>query len=309
MLLLLPVPILLAVSLAFSLGNNIARKLYNMSVPAGGQSLWFFNTVMSFCCLIFITVYSIDPTAKNPFAGIMDFSWASAAMGVGFGVLVLAQIYTYMWALEIGPFSYTSVIVSLATLISALSGLFFGESIDIFQYIGIGVMVICIVFSVDRSKKDGKRSSLKWLAISLVSCVTNGLVGVMQKIHQNSPYKAQNVAFLISAFVFMMLASAAIWLIRRKKAEVEFKPNFKQAAFAGACGACLAVPHVANLFLAGSLPSAVFFPIINTGSLILTLVAATLIFKDKLTRLQWAGIALGIISSLLVSGTVSAWVQ
>ncbi|MGM9643073.1 MAG: EamA family transporter, partial [Eubacteriales bacterium] len=134
-------------------------------------------------------------------------------------------------------------------------------------------------------------------------------VGVMQKIHQNSPYKAQNVAFLIAAFAFMTAASTAIWLIRRKKAEVTFKPSLKQAAFAGVCGACLAVPHVANLFLAGALPSAVFFPIINTGSLILTLVAATLIFKDKLTRLQWAGIALGIISSLLVSGTVSAWVQ
>jgi drug/metabolite transporter (DMT)-like permease len=56
------------------------------------------------------------------------------------------------------------------------------------------------------------------------------------------------------------------------------------------------------------MPSAVFFPIVNTGGLILTLLAATLLFKEKLTRLQWIGIVLGLISSLFVSGTVSAWI-
>ncbi len=308
MLLLLPVPILLAVSLCFGLGNNISRKLYNKTAPSGRQSLWFFNAFMSLVCLVFITLYSIDPTAEVPLAKIADFSWASAGMGAVFGILVLVQTYTHMWALEIGPLSYTSVILSLATLISAVSGLFFGESIDILQYFGMGVMVLCIVFSIDRSKKDDKKSSIKWLIIALVSCVTDGLVGVMQKIHQNSEYKEQNVAFLISAFVFMAIASAVIWLVQRRKAKEKFKPDGKQTLLAGLCGAFLAVPHVANLFLAGALPSAVFFPIFSTGTLILTLIAAMVFFKDKLTKLQWAGIVLGIISSLLVSGTVSAWV-
>ncbi len=308
MLLLLPVPILLAVSLCFSLGNNVSRKLYNKTAPAGRQSLWFFNAFMSLICLVFITLYSIDPTAEAPLSKITDFSLASAGMGVVFGLLVLVQTYTHMWALEIGPLSYTSVILSLATLISAVSGLFFGESIDILQYLGMGVMVLCILFSIDRSKKDDKKSSIKWLMIALTSCICDGLVGVMQKIHQNSEYKAQNVAFLISAFVFMAIASAVIWLAQRKKAEDKFIPDKKHILWSGLCGAFLAVPHVANLFLAGALPSAVFFPIFSTGTLILTLIAATVFFRDKLTKLQWAGIVLGMISSLLVSGTVSAWV-
>ncbi len=308
MLLLLPIPALLAVSLSFALGNNVSRKLYNKTVPSGRQSLWFFNALMSLVCLAFIILYSIDPSAEAPLAKIFDFSLMSAGMGIGFGALVLIQTYTHMWALEIGPFSYTSVILSLATLIAALSGLFFGESIDILQYLGMGVMVLCILFSIDRSNKDDKKSSVRWLIIALLSCITDGLVGVMQKIHQNSAYKEQNVAFLISAFVFMAAASAVIWLVQRRKAEDKFNPDKKQTLFAGLCGAFLAVPHVANLFLAGALPSAVFFPIYSTGTLVLTLIAATVIFKDKLSKLQWTGIALGIISSLLVSGTVSAWV-
>ncbi len=308
MLLLIPVGILLIVSLIFNVATCVTKKLYNKTAPAGRESNWFYNTCMGGACLVFILIFSIDPTAADPFAKITDFSFASAGLGILFGILVLAQSYTYMWALEIGPFSYTSVIVSLASLIAAVSGLFFGESIDIFQYFGMGIMVFCIIFSTDKNN-GGRKSSLKWLLVALMSCVTNGLVGVMQKIHQSTVYKEQSTAFLVSAFAFMAVVSAIIWLHERKKAgEARFDPNSKQIVFALISGAVFAVPHVANLYLAGAMPSAVFFPIINTGGLILTLLAATVLFKERLTRLQWLGIALGLISSLFVSGTVSAWI-
>ena len=308
MLLLIPVGILLVVSLIFNVATGVAQKLYNKSVLAGRESNWFYNTCMGIACLVFILIYSIDPSAADPFGAITDFSFASAGLGILFGILVLAQSYTYMWALEIGPFSYTSVIVSLASLIAALSGLFFGESIDLFQYFGMGIMVLCIIFSTDKNN-GSRKSSLKWLIIALVSCLTNGFVGIMQKIHQSTEYKAQSTAFLVSAFAFMTVVSALIWLYERKKSgENRFNPGAKQIAFALASGATFAVPHTANLYLAGAMPSAVFFPIINTGGLVLTLLAATLLFKEKLSRLQWLGIVLGLISSLFVSGTFSAWI-
>jgi drug/metabolite transporter (DMT)-like permease len=307
MLLLIPTGILLVVSLIFNVAMTVTKKLYNRTAPAGRESNWFYNTCMGAACLLFILIFSIDPTAVEPFGAITDFSFVSAGLGILFGILVLAQSYTYMWALEIGPFSYTSVIVSLASLIAAISGIWFGESIDVFQYLGMGIMVLCIVFSTDKNN-GSRKSSLKWLVIALVSCLTNGFVGIMQKIHQNTEYKAQSTAFLVSAFAFMTVVSALLWLYERKKSgESKFNPNAKQIAFALISGATFAVPHTANLYLAGAMPSAVFFPIINTGGLILTLLAATLLFKEKLSHLQWVGIALGLISSLFVSGTVSAW--
>lgn len=308
MLLLIPVGALLVISLIFNTATSVTKKIYNRTAPAGRESNWFYNTCMGVACLVFILIFSIDPTAADPFASITDFSLVSTGLGILFGILVLAQSYTYMWALEIGPFSYTSVIVSLASLIAALSGIFFGESIDVFQYIGMGIMVFCIIFATDKNN-GGRRSSLKWLFVALASCVTNGLVGVMQKIHQNTEYKAQSTAFLVSAFAFMTAVSAVIWLYERKKAgDARFVPNSKQTLSALLSGAVFAVPHVANLYLAGAMPSAVFFPIVNTGGLILTLLSATLLFKEKLTCLQWLGIVLGLISSLFVSGTVSAWI-
>ena len=40
---------------------------------------------------------------------------------------------------------------------------------------------------------------------------------------------------------------------------------------------------------------------------VLTTIAASLVFKERLSPKQWVGLAFGIISSLFVSGTVSAW--
>jgi multidrug transporter EmrE-like cation transporter len=61
-------------------------------------------------------------------------------------------------------------------------------------------------------------------------------------------------------------------------------------------GICVGANHKLNLALAGEIPSAVFFPIVNGGGLVLTTLAAVLLFKEKLSTKQWIGVVLGIAS-------------
>ena len=63
-----------------------------------------------------------------------------------------------------------------------------------------------------------------------------------------------------------------------------------------ASGACVAVNNKFNLYLSGVMDSAVFFPIVNGGGLVLTTLAAVLLFKEKLSTKQWIGVVLGIAS-------------
>ena len=314
MLLILPVPIILFISLFFSVVHSMSRKLYNRCAPSHDQSLYAFHAALGITCGIFIFLLSIDPTSSTPFASISAVSLTSVCLGILFGLLVMLQLLTYMHALALGPFSYTSVIVSLSTLIAALSGLFYGETIDAFQYIGMGIMVLCILLSTNKSSGAEKKASVRWVLLSLISCVFNGGVGVMQKIHQSSDKKDELPIFLLSAFAFITVFSLILYVTTRAKqrkltgeAHCDFSMSRKQLLVSLLAGATLSVPHVANLYLAGQMPSAVFFPIINTGSLVLTTIAASLVFKERLSKKQWAGLACGIISSLFVSGTVSSW--
>ena len=75
MLLLIPVGVLLVVSLIFNVATSVAQKLYNKTAPAGRESNWFYNTCMGVACLVFLVIYSIDPTAAEPFGAITDKSY------------------------------------------------------------------------------------------------------------------------------------------------------------------------------------------------------------------------------------------
>ena len=61
-------------------------------------------------------------------------------------------------------------------------------------------------------------------------------------------------------------------------------------------GICIAVNHKLNLYLSGAMDSAVFFPIVNGGGLVLTTLSAVLFFKERLSKKQWLGIFCGIAS-------------
>ena len=50
----------------------------------------------------------------------------------------------------------------------------------------------------------------------------------------------------------------------------------------------------------GVMDTAVFFPIVNGGGLVLTAALAMIVFRERLTRRQWIGMLLGILSVILV---------
>ncbi len=62
-------------------------------------------------------------------------------------------------------------------------------------------------------------------------------------------------------------------------------------------GVCVAVNHKLNLYLSGIIDSAVFFPVVNGGGLILTTLSAVFLFREKLSRRQWVGLVLGMLAT------------
>ena len=61
-------------------------------------------------------------------------------------------------------------------------------------------------------------------------------------------------------------------------------------------GACVAVNNKLNLYLSGVIDSAIFFPVVNGGGLVLTTLAALVFFRERLTKVQWIGVGIGIVS-------------
>ena len=65
-------------------------------------------------------------------------------------------------------------------------------------------------------------------------------------------------------------------------------------------GVAVALNNIINLYLAGAMDSAVFFPLVNGVGLVLGIVAGLIVFREKLTLRQWIGIVCGVAATLLL---------
>lgn len=240
--------------------------------------------------------------------GIPRASLFTVLLALGFGLITATQQIFTMQALEHGPYSYTAVICSLSTMIPALSGaLFFEETLGWPHIVGMLLMVGCFVLSVNFSGEE-KKSSLLWLIYCAVAFWATGLIGVMQKWHQSTDYKDELDAFLIIAFAFSCLYSTTAYtvsLLKNKKGQqkataapslVHILPILLMVLI----GACTATNNKLNLFLSGVMESAVFFPLVNGGNLILTALSAFILFRERPTTKQWVGLFIGTLAVIFL---------
>lgn len=290
--------ILLSVSMLAALAACIIKKYLLVSLGGNAKMYYIYNAVTSIVSAVVLLFFATG----------LKTSLFTLLLGILFGVVTAIQFFTLMKAMDSGPFSYTAVINSLSTLIPTLSGYFiWHENISNIKIIGIVLMVVCLVFSVDFNQKQ-KKASLKWLFYCAVTFFSTGFIGVMQKWHQSSPYKSELDSFLIIAFLVSILCSLAALLIT-KPTHVESESTEKTGkalkialvlGLMAISGVCVAINNKFNLYLSGVMDSAVFFPIVNGGGLILTSIAAFIIFKEKLSRNQWFGLIIGIISVIML---------
>lgn len=298
MILALPTLALLIITIVTSSLTGITKNMFTKSVSQSTLGTWFYVLFQSIACAVLIPILS---------GGFGTFSTYSVLTGILFGAVCCGQVITLLKALPLGPFSYSMVIVSLATLIPTLSGPFFGETITLSQGFGIVLMVLCVVFSTDKKKEDDRKANIKWLVWCLVSTVLNGMIGVLQKVHQASPHKDELPVFLVSSFVFSAILCAVMVAVEHKRSpEKEPVPFNKKGVLIPLLGGItLAFPHAINLHLAGIMPAAVMFPLVNICPLMLTTVIAATVFRERLSVRRWIGFGIGIVSTLFVSGTVS----
>lgn len=289
-------PVLLSLTVITGAVMSILRGVYSKRYAMTGRVLWNFNFLQNLACLGGVAViYALSGSSFR-------FSLFSVGLGAAMAVCNVLSVYASLKAFALGTFSYTTVIVALSAIIPTVSGLFLGESILPAQYIGIALMVVCIILSPEKSGDTKRAANGKWLLWCAVAFVSTGGVGVIQKLHQRSAHAAEMPALLITGFALASVFALLV-LLGSKRDE-------PPAAVGGMgwmpllCGAAFAFPHTINLVLAGRLPAVVMFPIVNLCPMLLSMLFAFLFMKERLSVSQWIGMAVGILSAVFVSGII-----
>ena len=295
----IPVLVLFIITLLANPVAGITRTYFSKNVSQTVAGYHLFNAVSSLVCGVTLLLLS---------GGDLQMSVYTLLMAVLFGLITAAQQLITSAALSVGPWSYTTVIISMSTVITALSGaLFFNESIRVTQIFGIVLMLGCLILSVKKEEGEQKKKTMRWFALCLLACLLCGGVGIMQKIHQSSAYRGELTMFLVIAFICSFAFSTGGIAVRcwgkngKKEPFVEKKTSAALLAvlfIAGGIGTALI--NQINLYLSGVVDSAIFFPVVNGGGLVMITVLSLVFFKEQLTKRQWAGMALGVAATLLL---------
>lgn len=288
--------IILCISMCTCILGNILRKFAGDRFENKGVMYHVYNGCLSGAAVLGLLVLG----------GIPDMSFFTLGLGVMFGLVTALQSVFLLKAYDKGPMSYTTVIVTLSSVIPALSGYFiWGEEIAAIQIVGIAFMVASLVCFADFSGKE-KGTSLMWFVFSMAAFVATGIIGVTQKYQQTTAYKDQLDGFLVAAFAASCIYSAVIVAAsaikqtpeRRKALKKEISPLL--IGITVVAGLCAFGNNKMNIYLSSVIDSAIFFPTINVGGLILSTVADMGLFKQKIQPLKWLGIGIGIVAVLLI---------
>lgn len=288
--------ILILVALfAFAL-QTICFRQFNRYFMKNLTSYFIFNA-------LFYTIVAVSYIAiKTSF----NYHRYSIIFGLIFGLVFVSTMFFYMKGMETGPLSYTSLLYSLGLIIPVICGLlFWGEKIGLLQSTGLLLLLAAFYLGSSTAPAEGvkKGINLKWFAFTFTAFLGNGFLMTITKTHQVLLPGKQVMEFLFIGFATAAVASiipAVIMLLFRKQ-DLHHLKNRNFVLIVIATGITTAVGNMIMFILAGRMDGVILFPAVNGGVVILSAIASLLLFKEKLGRKGYMGLAAGMAALIMLS--------
>jgi len=286
--------ILLFVSIVLGVCKSAVYNVYAKQTKPGLLAVFRFNAVTygTAACIALAAVLLGDETISLP-----TVLWALVYAAVVFSLQTIS-----ITAMKVGAMALTSVCVMYGMIIPSLAGpLFWREPFGVLQAVGICMMLVSLWLL--QGKGDGNEKtavSKKWVAMAATAFLLSGMAGVIEKAHQSGTGRDEKSLFVFVGCVLMLALSGAACTVTGKGADVT--ADKKALLSLGAISGCIiGFYYLTNLTLAGTLDSMIYYPVANGGAMVLTVLAARLIFREPLDRYQIFGTVMGLLGIVCLS--------
>ncbi|WP_282055111.1 GRP family sugar transporter [Maribacter luteus] len=222
------------------------------------------------------------------------------------GTLVLGVLFIVVFNLMARTSQAVGVsVASVATKMSLVIPVIFGvlvykETLGPIKILGIVLALAAVYFaSIKKKEVNFKRSSL---ILPLLVFLGSGIIDTSIKYVQEAHIQ-ENEFPLFSATVFAAATIVGIFIIIYKSFKAPLKVNFKNIIG----GIALGIPNYFSIYYLlralqnPTLNSASVFTINNVAIVMLSTLLGIVLFKEQISFKNWGGIALAIISIILVA--------
>ena len=265
--------------------QGVMRKIYDKKVCGG---IYFFNIISALSSLLFFVITSDGINFESKVL-IYAFSFAAS---------YCTNLVFYMLAIKWGSLSLATLMLSFSLILPTMYGvIFLDENVGVGFYIGLLFLFISLILITGKS--DKMQISFKWIVAAILTFVSNGLCTIIQKMQQLRFDGAYKNEFMIFALVFVIACMFIFSLIKeRNRIGYYAKEGCVSAFFSGIF---YAVVNLFVMILTGKMNTAIMFPLISAGGIVVTYLISKFGFKEELTKKQLWGLILGICSVILLN--------
>lgn len=281
--------LLLGLSVVLSTGRNLFSK--NLSDIRFGTKPFFLCQCALFLCgsaaLVLFGKISIGVVA-----------YQTLIYAAVYAILLIFAQWFYTAALVKGNTALCSTVYSLGFILPTLSGaILWAESFSFLDLLGVLCAISAVI--VSSGKPQLKTGKSYYFAPLVIAMLASGGLGIVQKLQQKSAYAEQKSIFLLIAFTLAAVISLIFSLFAKNQGDTSFRRG--KLAVASCIGVCFGCCNLLNTTLAGLLDSAIFFPTLNIGVILLSMICGVIFFKERISKKEIVVLILGGVSILLLN--------
>lgn len=242
----------------------------------------------------------------------LPFSWFTFLITLSQAFVVFVGLCVGMKALKVGDMSIYSMFTMLGNIIlPSVAGFLYGESICDRKIIGMVLMIISLLLSLDGV--DNIRMNFKVAIYYLMAFIFNGMMGVLLTIHQknasftagamlvNGEWGINSDTYMtwygLSSIIFSFVLLVILKLVGMKNKDVaemftSYNPEMVKENKSKIY--ILLIPVVYGLGLGfgdyfisigtspGALGSSLTFPIVNGGTILFSTIVGAIVYREKI---------------------------
>lgn len=234
-----------------------------------------------------------------PLQALPEQSWLWIPFVLGFLFIVVFRLIART-AQEMGIAIATVANKMSVVMPVGMALIFFGEKLSLLQYAGMFLTLLAVYFTSANSSGGGSRSKAFWLPALIF--LGSGLIDaiISDAGQRRVPVSYQPFFVSLSFFcAFLFGIGFMLHSIIVKKEKLSWR------SIVG--GLLLGIPNYFSIYgitralESDFLPSAALYPVNNIGIVLVSAFGALLLFREKLSLLNWLGIALAVAAISLMA--------
>lgn len=253
------------------------------------QAITINYLVASVCGLLIAPIHNIQ-------TDIIQKPWLFYAIVIG--IIFVITFLLFALSSQKAGVAITAVFSKMSVIIPVILGIFlYNEQLNALKILGI--VATFLAFLLVFYKKD--KTSIKWAVIifPILIFFGNGLIDSLLKYIEFHFIHGDTNFFLTIIFITALTFGSIVTVIRYFK---NGKGINKSSLIAGLILGILNYSTTYCMILAMSkFESNVLFPIQNVGIVMISTLAGLLIFKERLSKINWLGISLAVAAILLIA--------